>query len=57
MRAWQVNKLGEPEEVLKLVEKDVPEPGPGEIRIRVAAVSLGLPDVFICRGIYPFQPQ
>ncbi|MBW2143040.1 MAG: NADPH:quinone oxidoreductase family protein [Deltaproteobacteria bacterium] len=57
MRAWQVNKHGEPEEVLQLVEKEVPEPGPGEIRIRVAAVSLGLPDVFMCRGIYPFQPQ
>ncbi len=57
MRAWQVNKLGEPEDVLQIVDKAVPEPGPGEIRIRVTAVSLGLPDVFMCRGGYPFQPQ
>ena len=57
MRAWQVNKHGEPEEVLKLVEKEVPEPGPGEIRIRVAAVALALPDVFMCHGSYPFQPS
>ncbi len=57
MHAWQVNQNGEPYDVLQLVEKDVPEPGPDEIRIRVAAVSLGLPDVFMCRGIYPFQPS
>jgi NADPH2:quinone reductase len=57
MRAWQVNKHGEPEDVLQLVDKDVPEPGSGEIRIRVAAVALALPDVFMCRGNYPFQPQ
>jgi len=58
MRAWQVHQYGEPLEVLRLVEKKVPEPGHGEIRIRVAAASLGLPDVFLCRGVYPtFQPQ
>ncbi len=57
MRAWQVNKHGEPEEVLQFVEIPTPEPGPGEIRIQVAAASLGLPDVFLCRGIYPFQPS
>jgi NADPH2:quinone reductase len=39
MRAWQVIKNGEPQEVMELGEKAVPEPGPGEIRILVKAVA------------------
>ena len=34
----------------------VPEPGPGQIRIRVTAAGIGLPDVFMCRGTYPLTP-
>ncbi len=56
MRAWQVIKHGEPKEVMELGEKAVPEPGPGEVRILVKAVALGLPDVFMCRGTYAFNP-
>ncbi|BCO67468.1 NADPH:quinone oxidoreductase family protein [Mycobacterium intracellulare] len=57
MRAWQVVKHGEPKEVMELSPKAVPEPGPGEVRIVVKAVALGLPDVFMCRGTYAFNPQ
>jgi NADPH2:quinone reductase len=56
MRAWQVIQHGEPKEVMELGEKAVPEPGPGEARILVSAVALGLPDVFMCRGTYAFNP-
>ena len=56
MRAWQVQRAGEPSEVLALVHLDVPEPGPDEVRIRVGAATLGLPDVFMCRGFYPLTP-
>src|SRR3981189_3463727 len=56
MQAWQVIKHGEPKEAMELGEKDVPEPGPGEVRILVKAAALGLPDVFMCRGIYAFSP-
>jgi NADPH2:quinone reductase len=56
MRAWQVQKAGEPIDVLHLVELDPPEPGPGQVRIRVAAAGIGLPDVFMCRGTYPLTP-
>lgn len=52
MRAWQVVEHGEPEAVMKLGEKAVPQPGPGEVRILVKALALGLPDVFMCRGTY-----
>jgi NADPH:quinone reductase len=56
MRAWQVDGAGEPAEVLHLVEVDVPEPRPGQARIRVTAAGIGLPDVFMCRGTYPLTP-
>jgi NADPH:quinone reductase len=57
MRAWQVIEHGEPKQVMELGEKPVPEPGSGEVRIVVKAVALGLPDVFMCRGTYAFNPQ
>ncbi len=56
MRAWEVQAAGEPADVLHLVERPPPEPGAGEIRIRVTAAGLGLPDVFMCRGTYPLTP-
>ena len=56
MRAWQVLGQGEPSAVLKLGDVDVPEPGPGQLRARVIAAGLGLPDVFMCRGTYPLTP-
>ena len=57
MRAWQVQQHGEPDEALRLVDLDAPEPGPGEVRIRVGAAAVGLPDVFMCRGNYPLTPR
>jgi NADPH2:quinone reductase len=56
MRAWQVQGAGEPKDVLKLVEIDPPEPGAGQVRLRVTAAGIGLPDVFMCRGSYPLTP-
>lgn len=56
MRAWQVIKHGEPKDVMELGDKAIPEPGPGEVRILVKAAALGLPDVFMCRGTYAFNP-
>ncbi len=56
MRAWQVQGAGEPIDVLHAVELDPPEPGPGQVRIRVTAAGIGLPDVLMCRGTYPLTP-
>ncbi len=56
MRAWQVQGTGEPIDVLHEVELEPPEPGPGEVRIRVDAAGIGLPDVLMCRGTYPLTP-
>jgi NADPH2:quinone reductase len=56
MRAWQVQGVGEPLDVLHLIELEPPQPGPGQVRIRVTAAGIGLPDVFMCRGTYPLTP-
>jgi len=56
MRAWQVQAQGEPIDVLHEVTLDLPQPGPGQVRLRVVAAGIGLPDVFMCRGFYPLTP-
>jgi len=56
MRAWQVTRHGEPSDVLSLADVAVPDPGTDELRIRVAAAAVGMPDVFMCRGTYAFSP-
>jgi NADPH2:quinone reductase len=57
MRAWQVRQYGEPEQALVLGETELPEPGPGEMRLQVQTAALGLPDVMMCRGDYEFRPE
>jgi NADPH2:quinone reductase len=57
MRAWRVDRQGEPSEVLSLTDMPVPEPGPGQIRVRMTAAGIGLPDVLMCRHTYPLTPS
>lgn len=57
MRAWLVDRPGEPSEVLSLTDVPVPDPGPGQIRVRVTAAGIGLPDVLMCRHTYPLTPR
>jgi NADPH2:quinone reductase len=56
MRAWQVQGQGAPRDVLRLVEIDEPVPGPGELRLRVEAAAIGMPEVFMCRSTYALTP-
>jgi NADPH2:quinone reductase len=56
VRAWQIAAHGAPSEVLELADLDVPQPGPGELRLRVVAAAVGMPDAFMCRGSYAFRP-
>jgi NADPH:quinone reductase len=43
-------------EVLRVVDRPVPEPGPGEVLIRVAAAGINRPDILQRRGLYPPPP-
>jgi NADPH2:quinone reductase len=56
MRAWQIHRTGEPRDALRLADVAIPEPGPGEVRVRVLAAAVGMPDVFMCRDVYAFRP-
>jgi len=56
-RAWRVHGSGKPTEVLRAGMVDLPALQPGELRIKVAAAALGLPDVFMCTGQYPANPK
>lgn len=57
MKAWIVNGIGAPRDVLQLVERDVPVAGPGTLRIRVLVAGTSLPEVLMCRGTYPYKPS
>ncbi|PVB62596.1 NAD(P)H-quinone oxidoreductase [Labrenzia sp. 011] len=52
MAAVAISRPGGPE-VLVLENRPVPEPGPGEILIRVAAAGVNRPDVLQRMGAYP----
>lgn len=56
MRAWQVDRNGEPADVLALVDRPLPEPGRGQLLVRVRAAALNFPDVLLCRGQYQARP-
>lgn len=55
MQAVEISQPGGPE-VLTLVERPVPTPGPGEVLIRVSAAGVNRPDVFQRKGAYPPPP-
>ena len=41
---------------LEVVERPVPEPGPGEVLVRVAAAGVNRPDILQRKGMYPPPP-
>ncbi|MFI6430393.1 NADPH:quinone oxidoreductase family protein [Rhodococcus oryzae] len=56
MKAWRVNELGEPRDVLRLEEVADLAPGPGQLMVRVLAAPANFPDVLLCRGEYQIKP-
>src|ERR671910_3841782 len=44
-------------EVLEIVEREVPEPGPGEVRVRVLATGVAFADVMMRHGLYSGVPD
>jgi len=55
MRAIVITEAGGPE-VLRLVDRPRPEPGPGQILVRVAATAINRADLLQRRGGYPSPP-
>ena len=52
MKAVQIARTGGPE-VLEVVDRPLPEPGPGQVRVRHAAIGLNFIDTYQRTGLYP----
>jgi NADPH:quinone reductase-like Zn-dependent oxidoreductase len=57
MQCVVADTMGEPSEVLHLQTRPIPQPGPGQVRIRVAAVPVHASDLHTVRGRYGFIPE
>jgi NADPH:quinone reductase len=55
MKAIEISTPGGPE-VLRLVERPMPTPGPGEVLVRVEAAGVNRPDILQRLGQYPPPP-
>jgi NADPH2:quinone reductase len=59
MKAIQIFKTGGPE-VLQLAELPIPEPGPGQVLIRIEAAGVNFIEIYFRQGVYktslPFTP-
>lgn len=55
MRAIEITKPGAPE-VLRPTTRPTPEPGPGEVLIKVDAAGINRPDIMQRQGMYPPPP-
>jgi NADPH:quinone reductase len=51
-----VGRLGGPE-VLEIREEDLPEPGLGEVRVRVLATGVSYADLLMREGVHPEAPR
>jgi len=57
MWGWQVHELGDPADALVWGEIPDPEPGPGQVLVRVHAVACNFPDILLCQGRYQEKPE
>jgi NADPH:quinone reductase-like Zn-dependent oxidoreductase len=53
MRTIRFHEYGEPGDVLRLENAEVPVPGAGRIRVQVRACGLNPADWALCRGLFP----
>ncbi|WP_300378377.1 NADPH:quinone oxidoreductase family protein [Henriciella sp.] len=57
MRALRVEKLAEAYAGCQVREIEVPQPGQGEILLKIRAGSLGFPDLLMTKGGYQHKPE
>ncbi len=56
MRALTHDQFGDPTEVLSITEIPQPDPGPGEVRVRMLLSPIHNHDLLTIRGAYGFKP-
>jgi NADPH2:quinone reductase len=57
LKALIVESLAEDFSRVALKDIPTPEPGPGEVRVRIEAASLNFPDLLMLKGQYQFKPE
>jgi NADPH:quinone reductase-like Zn-dependent oxidoreductase len=57
VKAVVFEQFGDPVEVLKVCEVPEPQPGPGQVRVRMLASPIGPADFLTVRGEYGYQPK
>ena len=57
MRALIHTTFGDPTEVLEVAERPLPEPGPGQVRVRTLLSPIHNHDLWTIRGTYGFKPE
>ncbi|RXZ49937.1 zinc-binding dehydrogenase [Agromyces binzhouensis] len=57
MRALIHSEFGAPETVLAVEERPLPEPGPGQVRVRTLRATIHNHDLWTVRGTYGFKPE
>ena len=51
------NEISEDIRVLRLEEHDLPDPGPGEVTVRLRAAAVNFPDILMVQGRYQHRPK
>lgn len=57
MRSITYESFGEPADVLSVTDAPLPEPGPGEVRVRLLLSPIHNHDLWTVRGTYGFKPE
>jgi mitochondrial enoyl-[acyl-carrier protein] reductase / trans-2-enoyl-CoA reductase len=57
MRKLQITAIGEPADVLQLVEFQAPAPGPGQVLVKVEAATINASDFLYISGQYFITPR
>ena len=57
MRALRFAQVGDPLEVLRMAEVATPEPGSGEVRLRMTHRPVNPSDLYCIQGTYPIRPD
>jgi len=56
MKALRLETYGKPFDVLRLEDVAIPNPGIGQVRVRVHACALNPADWVVCEGFLPVPP-
>ena len=57
MRSAIHTTFGEPSEVLELIDRPIPQPGAGEVRIKTLLAPIHNHDLWTIRGSYGYKPE